>query len=115
MAHLIVSLSPREAADAISQYVLREGVSTQCVGTYGNISPEGRESIMLVFEKYFMRNSSRASLSVMVENLSGQTCVYSVGSGGGKNALFSFDWGAGDSFAGLPAKAMEPYTVARIG
>lgn len=111
MANITVNLLPRDAADIIKGYVLNEGMSTECVGAYGNITPDGREAIMLVFEKYFMRTSSRASLSIIIENLSGPTRVYSAGSGGGKSALFSFDWGAGDSFSNLVERSLKNYII----
>jgi hypothetical protein len=44
-----------------------------------------------------------------VEDLSGKTQVYHQGSGGGQGMIFGFDWGAGDSFANLVVKALEPY------
>lgn len=111
MANLTVNLSPRETANIIEEYVLNSGMSTKCVGTYSNASPDGRAIIMLVFEKYFMRNSSRASLSVIIENISGKTVVYSVGSGGGQGAIFGFDWGAADSFSSLVDEALRNYVV----
>ena len=106
-----VNLPPSAAANMIHQYVSSNGASTTCVGSYNRMSPEGRETILLVFEKYFMRTSSRASLSVIIENLSGTTAVYSIGSGGGTGALFSFDWGAGDSFANLVTEALRGYIM----
>jgi len=111
MTRLIVNLSPKSAAEIITDYVLKNGVSTQCVGTYSNRSSDQNEVIMLVFEKFFMRNSSRASLSVIIENIGGRTVVGSVGSGGGQGAIFNFDWGAGDSFSNLVNKALNRYLV----
>ena len=106
-----VSLSPTEAASRIENYVISSAISAECVGKCVQRSADGQEAIMLVFEKYFMRNSSRASLSVLIENLSGMTYVASVGSGGGQNTLFSFDWGAGDDFAALPRKALGGFML----
>lgn len=55
-------------------------------------------SILLVFEKYFMRASNRASLSIMLNQLEDLVTVDIIGSGGGQGPLLSFSWGAEDSF-----------------
>ena len=111
MSNFRVNLPLKDAADIVSEYVRREGLSTTCVGSYSKVSPDGRGVVMFVFDKYFMRVSSRASLTVILENLDGVTSVYSVGAGGGKGALFDFDWGAGDSFASLVEHALEGYII----
>jgi hypothetical protein len=51
----------------------------------------------MVFEKYFMRASNRASCTVVLTG-QGARSVDAIGSGGGQGALFSFSWGAEDSF-----------------
>lgn len=47
-----------------------------------------------VYDKYFMRNSSRASLNLTVIEDGRTTHVVAIGSGGGQGAIFSFSWGA---------------------
>lgn len=112
MNRLTVNLSPRQAADIVTDYVLREGMSTQLVDHCSDSSPQdGREVILLIFDKYYMRNGSRASLSVMIENIGGQTTVFSAGSGGSQGAVFNFDWGAAEKFASLPEQALRAYIV----
>ncbi len=111
MQTMTVSLTPSQAAQVVRQRVSASGTSVECVGEYVNRAPDGREVIMLVFEKYFMRNSSRASLSVVLESLNEQTWVGYVGSGGGQGALFSFDWGTAADFAGEVTAALEPYVL----
>ncbi|MCL2352331.1 MAG: DUF6054 family protein [Firmicutes bacterium] len=111
MDRFTVNLDPQAAADIIKDYVLKSAISAECVCDYQSGAPNGGRMILLVFEKYYMRNSSRASLTVAVENLSGATRVCSVGSGGGQNALFGFDWGASADFASLPANALKGYVL----
>ncbi|WP_315121779.1 DUF6054 family protein [uncultured Clostridium sp.] len=53
----------------------------------------------LIFEKYFMRVSSRVALIVLVNNLNGKTKVTTVATGSSQGRFFSFDWGAADDFA----------------
>jgi len=111
MANINVNISVKDAVETVKNYIENNGISTECVGSYSNYTSSGQEVAMLVFEKYFMRTSNRASLSVIIENLNGRTSVCSIGSGGGQNALFSFDWGAADSFAGLVEKALKKYII----
>ena len=109
MTNINVKISPSEAARVIEQHITKSGFTPEKTGSYGNRSPEGREAIMLVFEKYFMRNSSRASLSVMIDDLKGYTTVHAVGSGGGQMTLFKFDWGASENFENLVEQALRSY------
>jgi hypothetical protein len=62
--------------------------------------------IVRVFEKYYMRNNSRASLALAVAGNENECHVTAIGSGGGESALFSFDWGAGDDFVSVVEKAL---------
>lgn len=69
------------------------GMSCQLVD-----SSRRKDSIMLVFEKYYMRASNRASLSVMLSESEDGIYADIIGSGGGQGALFSFSWGAEGDF-----------------
>ncbi|MGC3955153.1 MAG: DUF6054 family protein [Propionicimonas sp.] len=111
MQTMTVSLTPSQAAQLVRQQVEASGASVECVGEYVNRAPDGREVILLVFEKYFMRNSSRASLSVVLESLNGQTWAGYLGSGGGQGAVFGFDWGTAEDFASAVTAALEPYVL----
>ncbi|MEN0070091.1 MAG: DUF6054 family protein [Propionicimonas sp.] len=111
MQTLTIGIPPLEAAEVVRTRVLASGSSVECVGEYVNRSADGRDVVMLVFEKYFMRNSSRASLSVVLENVNGQTWVGATGSGGGQGAVFSFDWGTGEEFAAVVTTALTPYLL----
>lgn len=106
-----VNLNPSDAMRIVEDYIVRSGFTSEKTGWHQSRSQDGREAVMLVFEKYFMRNSSRASLSVMIENLQGHTNVCAVGSGGGQMTFFKFDWGASDNFENLVAKALGDYRI----
>ena len=61
---------------------------------------EGQHSAgLLIYEKYYMRNSSRASLTVYITDFQGETEVEVIPSGGSQGMFFNIDWGAGDSFS----------------
>jgi hypothetical protein len=106
-----ISLGPIAAADAVRRYVESAGATNECVADYRNRSEDGREVAFLVFEKYMMRNSSRISLSVAIENVGGATVVAAAGSGGGENVLFKFDWGAGKNVENLIPEALAAYMI----
>jgi len=72
--------------------------STVTVGEY--------PAIMLVFEKYYMRNKSRASLSVLVTG-GDSIHVSAISSGGGVGILLNFTWGAESDFVNIIASLME--------
>jgi hypothetical protein len=111
MQTMAIGLAPLEAAEVVRRAVQASGTSVECVGEYVNRSQDGRDVVMLVFEKYFMRNSSRASLSVVLENTTGQTWVGAAGSGGGQGAFFNFDWGTGEEFTHVVTAALQPYEL----
>jgi hypothetical protein len=48
-------------------------------------------------EKFFFRNSSRVSLSIVMVREEYSTIIDIVGSGGGQGMIFKFDWGAKES------------------
>lgn len=67
-----------------------------------------QETYFMVVEKYFFRNSSRASLSIlMVERDVNLTTIHAIGSGGGQGLFFKFDWGARESFENAIPKILE--------
>ena len=64
-----------------------------------NNSKVDEDTYFIVVEKFFFRNSSRASLSIVISQVDEYKClIEEVGSGGGKGMIFKFDWGAKESF-----------------
>ena len=102
-----VSLSPGDTVRMLEDNIVRGSISAELIDQY-----VAGDVCVMVFEKYFMRNSSRAALTVTVHpDGRGATAVHSVGSGGGQNALFKFDWGAGKSFAGSVEQTLAQYII----
>lgn len=54
----------------------------------------------MVFEKYYMRASNRASLTVVLAGEAGTNRIVAdiIGSGGGQGPIFSMSWGSENSF-----------------
>ncbi|MBQ6686763.1 MAG: hypothetical protein IJM99_11720 [Firmicutes bacterium] len=61
---------------------------------------DGMKACLLAFEKYYFRNGSYASLSMMFVEVDGVQTVDCIGSGGGEG-LFNISWGANRNFAKL--------------
>ncbi len=109
MVRMTVSLAPGEAERIIAHAVGSSGMSVEQIGSHHSTSPDGKAAILLVYDKYYMRNSSRASLSVLIENVGGSTTVVAIGSGGSQGAIFNFDWGSASNFEKTISQAMQPY------
>ncbi|MFT8310541.1 MAG: DUF6054 family protein [Sporolactobacillus sp.] len=54
----------------------------------------GVEQCILVYQKYFFRNSNYAALTAVIDNLLGTTTVTAVVTGGSGSLFTSWDWGA---------------------
>ena len=86
-------------AGMLSERIQGSGISCRLVDTMQRRLGDG-DLIVMVFEKYFMRASNRVSLTVVISGREGEVQVDAIGSGGGQGPLFSFSWGAEESFAG---------------
>ncbi|MBP2242968.1 hypothetical protein J2Z40_003550 [Cytobacillus eiseniae] len=60
-----------------------------------------------VYDKYFMRNGNRASLSLTVVGDNGMIFVSAIGAGGGSGILFNFSLGAEDDLVEIVQKSVE--------
>ena len=110
MVQRYLSCSVDTAAHEVFDSIVNGSLSGECVENYTLSSKEGK-CVVMVLEKHFMRTSSRASLTVTVDNLSGKTRLTAVGSGGGTGVLFGFDWGAGGNLEDSALKAVSEYIV----
>ena len=105
-----VNVSPREAIDAVENYVVRGSISGTLVDRY--VRSVGEYEIhVIILEKYYMRSSNRASLAVTIDNFGGETKVHAVASGGSEGVFLRFDWGAGRNFANSVEAALGSYLI----
>jgi len=102
-----VNLSVSHAAGMVKDGIEQGSMSGEMIDSY-SVRGE-QELVVMVFEKYYMRNSSRASLTVTLDNISGDTHVHAVGSGGGQGAFFKFDWGASNDFTHEVERILKDY------
>lgn len=72
---------------------------------------EGKEAIIIVLEKYYIRVSGRATLTIIIENSSGKTVAKLITAGVARGRFMDFDWGASDSFADNAREVLSRYIV----
>jgi hypothetical protein len=71
-------------------------------GSVGNLT------VVIVYEKHYYRAGNRLTLTVVLDDTTGQTRVYTCAGGGGQG-LFRFDWGAAQSFKNAAFDALKEY------
>ncbi|MDF2606829.1 MAG: hypothetical protein K0S34_1024 [Bacillales bacterium] len=60
-----------------------------------------------VYDKYFMRNGNRASLSLTVVGNNSNIFISAIGAGGGQGIIFNFSLGAEDDMVAIVQKSIE--------
>ena len=87
-------------SEQLNAYILNSAFSMNLVDesedSYGDC-----KLIVRVYDKYYMRNSSRASLTLTLFSKREDVFVSAIGSGGGTGALIRFDWGAEDNITSI--------------
>lgn len=97
-----------QIANTISQGIQNSGISCTLIDSVEQRA--GTDSvIVMVFEKYYMRSSNRASLTVVLSSSENNITVTAIGSGGGQGAIFRFSWGAEEDFVNTVAKILRPH------
>ncbi|MFA5342039.1 MAG: DUF6054 family protein [Clostridia bacterium] len=80
-------------SDQLNDDILNSAFSMNLVEeSYDSYSDS--EVIVKVYDKYYMRNSSRASLTLTIFRKGDNLFISAIGSGGGTGAIIRFDWGA---------------------
>lgn len=95
-------------AQVILDSVQASGISCTLVDNVSRNVGTAKLTVM-VFEKYYMRASNRASLTVVMTGEGDQIIVDAIGAGGGQGAFFGFSWGAEEDFVGTVARALSDY------
>ena len=97
-----VNLSLRETISKLDDGVVKQSVTGERLDYHVITGNEDNGAVLLVYEKYFARVGNRITLTIVVDNLDGETKVHSIGGGAGQGMFFKFDWGASESFTSLP-------------
>ncbi|TCK98184.1 hypothetical protein EDC19_0602 [Natranaerovirga hydrolytica] len=101
-----VSKSPEEVLNMI-----KKGLSYELIHERVHHIEGDMISIVLVYEKYYMRNSSRAALTVTINNFNGYTQVESISAGSSQGLFFNIDWGAGEEFANSVKHILKEFII----
>lgn len=104
-----LNCSPETAAECVRNAVEGGSLTGELIDRY-QIGGSGGTCIVLVFEKHYYRAGNRLTLTVTLDNLQGATRIHTVGGGGGEG-LFSFDWGAAESFEACAIDGVREYIL----
>ncbi|MFH2117262.1 MAG: DUF6054 family protein [Bacillota bacterium] len=97
----------RSIASLLESEITNSGITNEMV--YKVQRNFGTDSIcLMVFEKFYYRNGSRASLTVLVSEQGDQVTVDVTGSGGGQHIFFKFNFGAESNFVQLVKNILIP-------
>lgn len=107
---LRISIPIEETIDLIYNAVVNGSVTGEMIDQYEINSFDNKKCVVMVFDKHYYRAGNRLTLTVIIDDLEGNTRVHYVGGGGGQG-LFKFDWGAADSFEGIIPRALAGYIV----
>jgi len=96
-----ISMQGKGNGKEITEFIIEEmGRSGMTVELIDSVTREIGDTTVyiMVFEKYYMRSSNRASLTVVVTAGNGDIIVDAIGAGGGQGVVFRLSWGAEESF-----------------
>ena len=62
-----------------------------------------------VYDRYYMRNNSRASLTLTVVGCGNTVTVSAIGAGGGPGMLFHLDWGTEEDIVQIVEQSLERF------
>ena len=94
----------------LDQGIQNSGMSVELVDV--SVQRIGDSRIWLyVYDKYYMRNQSRTSLTLQIIGRDGEAVVTAIGAGGGNGNLLNFDNGSEDNFVGIVEKLLDKYSA----
>ncbi|MBU1142809.1 MAG: hypothetical protein KKH92_04105 [Firmicutes bacterium] len=90
----------------LKEGIQNSGISCELVHSVTR-DTNGSKTYLLVFEKWYYRTSSRASLTVMVTENDETIYVDAISAGGGQGLIFRFSWGAEENFVGVVRNLLQ--------
>lgn len=89
------------------QYDISNSALSMNLVDESNYTIEDTKIAVRVYDKYFMRNGNRASLSLTVVGTNDKIFVSAIGAGGGSGIIFNFSLGAEDDMVEVVQKSTE--------
>lgn len=97
--------SARVIADYLLDMLQKGSASCELVDRAVHATPAG-EAVLLVFDKFYWRNNSRASLTVLLLSEGGRITADCIAAGGSRSSFTRMNWGAEADFADAAAKLL---------
>lgn len=107
---LRVSTSIEETVNIIHEEVVNGSITGELLDRYEINSLDNKKCVVMVFDKHYYRAGNRLTLTVIIDSLEDETRVHYISGGGGKG-LFTFDWGASESFANIVPEVLKKYII----
>ena len=95
-----------EVVNRLQKDIGNSGISMNLVDESNYTSGDTNIAVR-VYDKYFMRNGNRASLSLTVVGHGNNIFVSAIGAGGGQGVFFNFSLGAEDSMVAIVENSIE--------
>lgn len=89
-----------EVLSSLHTEILNSAISMNLVDESNFASGDLRVGVR-VYDKYYMRNGNRASLSLTVVGIGDNLMISAIGAGGGNGAIFNFSLGAEDDMISI--------------
>jgi len=102
----IISGQFEEVVSRLQNDILNGGISMNLVDESNSTSGDTKIAVR-VYDKYFMRNGNRASLSLTVVGHGSDIFISAIGAGGGQGIIFNFSLGAEDSMVSIVQESIE--------
>lgn len=95
-----------EVLNRLQQDIMNSALSINLVDESNNITG-GTKVAVRVYDKYFMRNGNRASLSLTVVSRGDEIFISAIGAGGGQGIIFNFSLGAEEEMVAIVQESIE--------
>lgn len=95
-----------EIINKLQNEIINSGISMNLVDE-SNYSLGDTNVAVRVYDKYFMRNGNRASLSLTVAGHGNDIFVSAIGAGGGQGVIFNFSLGAEEELVDIVRFCIE--------
>lgn len=92
--------------DRIHEGIIQDAYSMNLVDQSDYQSDEIRIAVR-VYDKYFMRNGNRTSLSLTIVGHGEEIFVSAISAGGGQGILFNTSWGAEEEMVSMVQEIVE--------
>ncbi|MGO1479225.1 DUF6054 family protein [Senegalia sp. (in: firmicutes)] len=95
-----------EVVNHLENDINNSGITMNLVDE-SNYSFKDTNVAVRVYDKYFMRNGNRASLSITIVGHENNIFISAIGAGGGQGIIFNFSLGAEDDMVYVVKESIE--------